>query len=134
MCGYPFEMGVNIENYESEMLPFVGNLFKKPRQRMYGVLFYEKPGALNKDLTEFEMSVEEWVCTGYGSLDEAVFVKPIIPPDGSHPGIENLWKNRDDRKFQGIQSLSGNLFTHCHLQEIYTCPKKERVIYIFIKL
>ena len=81
-------------------LPKVANLLRGPRQRMYGILFFEKPGALNKDRTNFDLKVEELVMTGPGSLDRPNMVEPIMPPVEDYPGLKALWKNQKEREFQ----------------------------------
>ena len=49
MCGAPFVWGCCLEDYgwRNHTLPKSADLLKGPRQRMYGVLFREKPSAMN---------------------------------------------------------------------------------------
>ena len=66
---------------------------------MYGILFLEKPRALNESRTDFVFKVEELVMTGPGSIDRSNMVKPTMPPMEHHPGLKALWKNQKDREF-----------------------------------
>ena len=101
MCDAPFEWGCCLEDYSGKStLPKIANLLRGPRQRMYGILFFEKPGALNKDLTDFVFKVEELTMIGPGSLDRSNMVKPTMPPVEDHPGLKALWKNQREREFQ----------------------------------
>ena len=48
MCGAPFQLGNLLEDFRNQKsLPAVGNLMKISRQRLYGILFYDKKGAMN---------------------------------------------------------------------------------------
>ena len=48
MCGAPFVWGACLEDYGwRHTLPKSADLLKGPRQRMYGILFREKPSAIN---------------------------------------------------------------------------------------
>ena len=98
MCGAPYEWGACLEDYRNCSLPTTANLLQGLRQRMYGLIFFEKPGALNDDKTEFVMTVEEWCMTGQDSLQEPKRVKPIMPPKQAHPGLKALWYNQKNRE------------------------------------
>ena len=102
MCGASFNWGCCLEDYSGRSsLPKVSDLLRGPRQRMYGVLFFEKPGALNENRTDFVYHVEELVMTGPGSLDTPKMVKPIMLPSKiDHPGLKKMWKNQKDREFE----------------------------------
>ena len=57
MCGAPFDWGCCLEDYSGKSaLPKVAELMKGPRQRMYGILFLEKQGALNENESKFSIS------------------------------------------------------------------------------
>ena len=100
MCGAPFDWGCCLEDYsKNSSLPKVAELLRGPRARMYGILFLEKPGALNEDESDFVFKVEELAMTGPGSLDVPKRVKPIMPPVQDHPGLKAMWKDQKDRKF-----------------------------------
>ena len=102
MCGAPFHWGCCLEDYSASgegTLPKSGDLWKGLRKRMYGILFYEKPGALNVDKLDFVMKVEELVMTGPDSLEQSKTIKPTMPPLESHPGLAVLWKNQPEREY-----------------------------------
>ena len=102
MCGAPFDWGCCLEDYSGygrNILPKVGDLLKGLRQRMYGILFYEKPGAFNEDVSDFVIKVEELVMTGRGSLEPPEMVKPTMPPLENFPGLEALWKDQKNREY-----------------------------------
>ena len=95
MCGAPFQLGNLLEDFRNQKsLPAVGNLMKISRQRLYGILFYDKKGAMNQNKTMF--GVLEW-CFGPETINEPKFVRPVCPPHGFHPGLTILWKNRKER-------------------------------------
>ena len=97
MCGAPFELSNLLEDFRNQKsLPAVGNLMKISRQRLYGILFYDKKGAMNQNKTKFKVQVKEWCC-GPETINEPKFVEPVCPPHGFHPGINILWKNRKER-------------------------------------
>ena len=100
MCGAPFDWGCCLEDYSGKStLPKVAELMKGPRQRMYGILFLEKQGALNENESDFLMKVEELAMTGPGSLNPSKMVKPTMPPKEDHPGLEALWNGKKEREF-----------------------------------
>ena len=97
MCGAPFELSNLLEDFRNQKsLPAVGNLMKISRQRLYGILFYDKKGAMNQNKTKFKVQVKEWCC-GPETINEPEFVRPVCPPHGFHPGLTILWKNRKER-------------------------------------
>ena len=49
MCGAPFEQSTSLEDYRNKALPQVAQLFCGMRERLYGILFYEKSNALTED-------------------------------------------------------------------------------------
>ena len=102
MCGAPFHWGCCLEDYSASgggTLPKSGDLCKGLRKRMYGILFYEKPGALNVDKSDFAIKVEELVITGPKSLEQSKMVKPTMPALEIHPGLEVLWKDQKEREY-----------------------------------
>ena len=101
MCGAPFQWECCLEDYSAsggDTLPKTGDLMKGLRKRMYGILFYEKSGALNVDKSDFVIQVEELVMTGLDSLEPSKKVKPVMPPL-DHPGLEALWKDQKEREY-----------------------------------
>lgn len=67
-------------------LPLSRDLMKQIRQRTYGVLLYEKPGAWVNN--EFVITVSEWF------LEEEL-LKPILSRKAQnlHPGLRALWQS-----------------------------------------
>ena len=110
MTGCPYELGNLLEDFRNQKaLPSVGYLTKFSRLRVYGILFYDKKGAMNKNQTKFEMKVKEWCFCGPETIDEPTMVKPICPPNGFHPGLTILWKDRKKRSLSEITtSCDGN--------------------------
>ena len=55
-----------MEDHTEENIPAIAELDRKVRQRAYGILFFEKSGALNSKNTDFEemFYVEEWAMKG----------------------------------------------------------------------
>lgn len=102
MTGAPFDSSTCLEDYRNTSLPSVANLLRGVRQRLYGILFYEKPNALNDDEKDFVYEVTEWCMTGPGSLNAPKMVRPILPPKHEHPGLEALWQNKGPRKYESF--------------------------------
>ena len=89
-----YESSYCLEDFrESHRLPPSAFLFRALRRRLYGVLLYEKPGALKADGSGFAITVEEWVMSGVGSLDGPCVQQVDLPPAEFHPGLLAL---RDD--------------------------------------
>ena len=62
----PYEFGTVMEDHKEKNLPAIAQLDRKVRQRAYGILFFEKSGALNPKNTDFDdmFYVEEWTMQG----------------------------------------------------------------------
>jgi len=102
MCAAPFVWGACLEDYSWRYsLPKSADVLKGPRKRLYGILFMEKPSAMNRNKSRFvdDFEIEELCMTGHESLDGPVFVKPILPPMKDHPGLNALWQDQKDREF-----------------------------------
>ena len=54
MCAAPFVWGACLEDYSWRYsLPKSADVLKGPRQRLYGILFMEKPSAMNKNKSRY---------------------------------------------------------------------------------
>ena len=89
------------------------NLFREVRSRMYGVLFYEKISATAEDDDDrirydsyFVIAIKEYCVNDPNNLTKPDHVKPIMPPR-CHPGLETLWKGKDDRNFRELRMTHG---------------------------
>ena len=62
----PYEFGTVMEDHKEKNLPAISELDRKVRQRAYGILFFEKSGALNAKNTDFDdmFYVQEWTMEG----------------------------------------------------------------------
>jgi hypothetical protein len=101
MTGSIYETNNCLEDYRVYDLPPVAKLMRGLRQRVYGILLYEMPEALNSSKTEFVYQVQERCMTGMGSLDHDTWLKPVLPePD--HPGLEKLWDGRVGRRMETV--------------------------------
>jgi len=105
-----FIMPTCLEDYQNSdwraTLPKNADLWKGPRRRMYGILFAEKPYAMENDKTRFKSDarVEELCMRGEGSLDEAEWIDPIMPPFSYR--LKDLYKDQDTREFNFDFKLS----------------------------
>ena len=134
MCGAPYEQSTCLEDYRNTALPKVSHLFSGVRKRLYGILFYEKADALNAERSEFVISIEEWCMAGPESLDGPQWVKPTIPPTGSHPGLKELWKDRHRREFSESSPEKGtNYFLRWKLFSWIVHPLADRLLFQEIK-
>ena len=84
-----YQSSFNLEDYRrSHEIPPLGLLQRPIRQRLYGFLFFEKPGALNDAQTDFVLTVDEWCYAGPTSLDEVTKQKAVMIPNViDHPGL-----------------------------------------------
>ena len=58
MCAAPFVWGACLEDYSWRYsLPKSADVLKGPRQRLYGILFMEKPSAMNKNKSRYVMMI-----------------------------------------------------------------------------
>jgi len=89
MIGQPLNQSGGLQDYrESYTIPPHGLLWASSRQRLYGVLLKEKPGAFDPNTGLFSLTVEEWVMNGPETLDSPCMVEPILPVN--HPGLVSL--------------------------------------------
>ncbi|XP_069696021.1 constitutive coactivator of peroxisome proliferator-activated receptor gamma-like isoform X2 [Periplaneta americana] len=90
MIGEAFELSTALENYRFE-IPHTAAIYRPLRQRIYGILLHEKPGAA---------IVKEW-CIGSNQIPTEPLEVPIIRPD-NHPGLLHLWDEScpDDTKWR----------------------------------
>ena len=134
MCGAPYEQSTCLEDYRNTALPKVAQLFSGIRKRLYGILFYEKVNALNADRSDFVISIEEWCMAGPESLKSPQWVKPLIPPAGSHPGLKELWMGRDSREFgEGPPEKDANFFLRWKLFSWVVSPLADHLLFQEIK-
>lgn len=85
----PFEMSTALEDCRIEVPPSAVAL-RQMRRRCYGVLLREYP-----DQSEIRSTVEEWCTSGPQSLNSALKVTAIFPPDES-PCLLDLWLSKSD--------------------------------------
>lgn len=91
MIGKPWESSCVVEDFrESHLIPPHGFLWETSRQRVYGILLKEKPGAVING--RFVVQVDEWVMKGPQTLDDVTGVSPEMPEN--HPGLLYLHKER----------------------------------------
>ena len=86
--GEAYEFSTVLEDYRNQEIPAIAHFMRKFRQRLYGVMFHEKPTYGE------EIFVPEWCMTGPGSLD-CVKMRGIERAPDYHPGLEALWKKED---------------------------------------
>lgn len=84
----PFEMSTALEDCRIGMQPSAAAL-RLMRQRIYGVALREYPGGPGG------LIVEEWCMSGPQSLNCALKVESILPPEDS-PHLLDLWLNDSD--------------------------------------
>ena len=89
MSGACYKAGAYLEDPRAQDIPPRAKLFQKLRQRIYSILFFEKPRTSGQ-----KPCVEEWFTDGQKSLDQAV-VKRIENAPDSHPGLEALWNEEN---------------------------------------
>lgn len=93
MIGKPYESCTAMEDYrESYLIPPAGLLWESTRQRVYGILLKEKPGAVVDN--EFVIKVDEWVMNGPQTIDSVCQVSPVMPDQ--HPGLLTLHTRHTD--------------------------------------
>ncbi|BES93726.1 family with sequence similarity 120B [Nesidiocoris tenuis] len=80
-----------LEDYRLQDLPYNQVILKKMRQKIWGILLFEKP---RND--EMAYGVWELAVSGPESLENYVF-NPALSPRVHHPGLLALW-NLDDRQ------------------------------------
>ena len=107
MAGGVYRSPALLEDYRGDSkhachwgLPKAAKFYESLRERMYGILLFEKPNALNETKTEFKIQVTEYCLTGPGSLDRSMKLVPILPPNNNHPGLKVLWEGMEDRKYR----------------------------------
>ncbi|KAL1122775.1 hypothetical protein AAG570_003102 [Ranatra chinensis] len=94
--------GSNYEDYRKKDLPLTREVLSNLRRKIYGILLYEKP------LTDGERChyVEELVAGSPDSLCPGMKVEPLMPSEGEHPGLLELWdgvgKEAEDRRWNLI--------------------------------
>ena len=88
------------------LLPPTKELFKNLRRRMYGVILYDKPGAVSTNM--FTVNIEEASLNYASGNMETNEVNPYVPPAGSHPGLDHLW----DDNYPNVTNLRQRLFFH----------------------
>ena len=93
MTGGVYRSPALLEDYRGDSkhachwgLPKAARFYESLRERLYGILLFEKPNALNENKTEFKIQVTEYCLTGPGSLDRSTRLVPILPPNNNHPG------------------------------------------------
>ena len=76
----------------SDLLPApVAKILQPIRQRFYGFLLYEMPGALDAARAKFVATVDEWCYAGPGSLSQVTKQSiAMIPSHINHPGLLKL--------------------------------------------
>jgi len=106
MIGKPYESSCALEDFrESHLIPPNGFLWESSRQRVYGILLKEKPGAVIND--RFVVQVDEWAMNGPETLDEATALTPEMPEN--HPGLLYLHNQRTS----SAQQQRRRLFAWC---------------------
>lgn len=89
MSGDCYELKNVLQDYRNHEIPARAKLLEKFRQRLYGVLFDERPL-----VNGIQSPVVEWCMTGFGSLDNPVEQRIEKAPE-FHPGLERLWRSED---------------------------------------
>ena len=89
MSGDCYELSNVLQDYRNTEIPPRGKLLEKFRQRLYVVLFDERPL-----VDGIQSPVFEWCMTGMGSLDDPVEQRIEKAPE-FHPGLERLWHTED---------------------------------------
>ena len=134
MAGGLYLSPAMLEDYRTEFswgLPKCAQVWENLRRRLYGILLYEKPNALDATKTKFNLTVSEYCMTGPGSLDEAKKQVPILPQNNNHPGLKKLWEGIDIRKIaiqeeDPLYELRWELFSH--IINPYVDPKTFQAI------
>jgi hypothetical protein len=80
MTGATYTESTSLEDFRNTSLPTTAKLLKDFRQRLYGVLLFEKPRKNG------ELRVSGMCMTGLGSLETVEVLTPEKPPD-CHPGL-----------------------------------------------
>lgn len=98
MMGETLSTPTLYEDYsDTDDLPTMAIATEQFRRRFYGVLLYEKPGALrDPHRDEFELRVPEKCMTGPGSIDSISMQTIEMPPKNVYPGLEQLVKGDDE--------------------------------------
>ena len=94
--GEAYDLSTVLEDFRNQEIPPTGSILRKFRQRLYGVMLHEKPGAAGGPIL-----VPEWCMTGLGSLNLIQKVEVIAAPD-FHPGLKSLWA-QDDQSLDDIR-------------------------------
>ena len=114
-------------------VPPTAKLFKNLRRRMYGALFYDKPGALSAG--KFTAIIEEKCINFVSGQNETSQVTPILPPAGSHPGLDNLF----DDDYSNVSELRLRLFFHIlapsvDMEEVVSMPDYADLLFPIVVL
>ncbi|PSN42549.1 hypothetical protein C0J52_03836 [Blattella germanica] len=95
MLGDDYRLSVALENYSDVNLVPTARLYLPLRQRIYGVLFFEKPTV---------SYVKEWCIEGMEcpTKSSEVEIKQIKGIETLHPGLLKLWSDNfpDDKRWQ----------------------------------
>lgn len=113
------EQSTRLEDYRGDLsdklhIPINSDFLANFYKRVWGVLLVEKPGALSKCRTRFELQVEQWHMRGIGSLDKPTYCKPDVPPiDVYHVGIlAQLWTLKAEKDDSEISDKRWKLFSY----------------------
>ena len=109
-------------------VPPTAYLFKNLRRRMYGVLLHDKPGALSGD--KFTVNIEETSLNHASGKMETNEASPIVPPQGSHPGLDQLL----DDDYPNVSNLRQRLFFHIlapsvDIEQVTSMSDHEELLY-----
>jgi len=83
MSGDCYNLSSVLEDYRNHEIPSNAKLLQKFRQRLYSVLFDERPLA-----NGIQSPLVEWWTTGKGILEVK---QRIEKAPAFHPGLERLW-------------------------------------------
>ncbi len=89
MSGDCYKLANVLQDFRNQEIPSRAKLLEKFCQRLYGVLFDERPL-----VNGIQRPVVEWCMTGMGSLDFPVEQRIEKAPE-FHPGLERLWRTED---------------------------------------
>merc|ERR1712038_1582335 len=113
------ECSTRLEEYRGDpsdplYVPLNSNFLRDFCKRIWGVLLLEKPGALNKSKTRFELQVEQWHMCGIGSLDKPTYCNPDVPPiDVYNVGLlAQLWTLKAEKDDPEIRDKRWKLFSY----------------------
>ena len=113
------EQSTRLEDYRGDpsnklYLPMNAIFLQNFCKRLWGVLLVEKPGALSKCRTSFDLQIEQWHMCGIGSLDKPTYCKPDVPPIGVYDTglLAQLWTLKAEKDDCDLHNKRWKLFSY----------------------